>query len=334
MHEVEPGPGEPLGQRQPDPARAAGDDRDLSLGELHRIPLDHVGRARVARPTDRSGVVLAVPGRVRRPSGDELAGAAPGRSSRSPPGAGVQAHDRAHPHQLHPTVVRDRPTRCRAGRRRRAATLSAMRATRPSSRRRDRPRSPPDRTSRTRPAWSSSAIHWQSMAVGSAATTSGRARQPPPASSANSTPRHVARHVRLHEDRRGRVVRRAGRRSPRACASASWTTVAASMAPVAAPERRRSGPAADGRTTSGRAPSWEMMRQTWTAVARVVGRPVGREHDAGRDRESGGTGGGEVGGLATHPRRVERGWGVQRDDGGGGVHASHEAWRPMSRTWS
>ena len=88
---------------------------------------------------------------------------------------------------------------------------------------------------------------------------------------------------------------------------------------------RRSRPTADGRTTSGRAPSWDVMRQTWAAVARSSVGPIGRQDDAGRDRESGGTGGGEVGGLATHPRHVERRWVVQRDDGCGGAHVADGA---------
>ena len=63
----------------------------------------------------------------------------------------------------------------------------------------------------------------------------------------------------------------------------------------------------------------------------VVRRPLGREDDARCDRESGGTGGGEVGGLATHPRHVERRWVIQRDDGCGGAHAAHGAARTMWR---
>ena len=59
----------------------------------------------------------------------------------------------------------------------------------------------------------------------------------------------------------------------------------------------------------------------------VVRRPLGREDDARRDREAGGTGGGEVGGLATHPRHVERGWVIQRDDGCGGAHVADGAGR-------
>ena len=149
-----------------------------------------------------------------------------------------------------------------------AATLSATRATRAEEvRRRDRPASPPDRTSRTRPVWSSSATHWQSMDAGSAATTSGRARQPLPPSSANSTPRHMPGDVRLHEHRRGRVVRPAARRWPPAWRRRRRRRWPPRWRRSPRRERRRSRPAADGRTTSGRAPSWEMMRQTWTAVA-------------------------------------------------------------------
>jgi len=128
------------------------------------------------------------------------------------------------------------------------------------------------------------------------------------------------RHVRLHEHRRGRVVRTEGgdRRQHGVGVVDDGGGLDGAVrgtrpAPVT-PGRRRTHDEGASAVVGDDAPDLDGGR-------RVVGRPVRREHDAGRDREACGTGGGEVGGLATHPRRVERRWGVQRDDGCGGVHA-------------
>ena len=210
------------------------------------------------------------------------------------------------------------------------SNASATRSARPGQPgqhvgRRDRSRCRPDRTSRTRPAWSSSATHSASTDVGSATTTSGRAGQPARRpSAANSTPRHgpgtwgctstgtcsvgavpsVADGDRRQQDRR-----------------ASSTTMAASMAPTSAGRapvaagRRRAHDERPGAVVGDDAPDLgggAPCRRDDQSVVSTTPR---------RDRQPGGAGGGEVGGLATDPRRVERGWVVQRDDGGGGVHA-------------
>ena len=88
---------------------------------------------------------------------------------------------------------------------------------------------------------------------------------------------------------------------------------------------------ADDRTTSGSRAVVGRDAPDLGGGRPVVRRPLGREDDARRDRESGGTGGGEVGGLATHPRHVERRWVVQRDDGCGGAHGADGAARAMWR---
>ena len=96
-------------------------------------------------------------------------------------------------------------------------------------------------------------------------------------------------------------------------------------APPSQPLAARPGPPGavdDGRTTSGRSPSWEMIRHTAVAVAVSSRRPVGGQHHARADREPGGTGAGQAGRLATDQQGIEGGRVVESDHGG--VHVDDD----------